>query len=138
MILIALLLLLFATPAEAQESPVCIGDQTRATVERVIDGDTVVVKDAILSVVVGTFTVRTTGSGPVRLLHIDAPELGDPGGPEAKDFLSRLLPAGSQICMRMTKADHFGRQLVLIQALPPETRTVNDIMVATGHAVRRP
>lgn len=123
--------------AVAQETPVCIGDQTRATVDRVIDGDTVVVKDAILSVVVGNFTVRVTGSGSVRLLQIDAPELDAEGGQAAKDFLTRLLPKESSICMRMTKNDSFGRPLVFIQAIPPETRTVNEIMVAEGHAVRR-
>jgi endonuclease YncB( thermonuclease family) len=131
-----LLLLAILLAAEVPDpSPVCAGDQTRATVERVIDGDTVVVNPMLIAAY-GRYQLAYFG--PVRLLHIDAPELRDPGGQESKTFLGVLLPAGSRVCLRALPPDAFGRPLVVINLPAPATGTVNEAMVASGHAVRRP
>lgn len=46
----------------------------------------------------------------VRLLHIDAPETGQPFGPEATDMLATLV-AGVPVVCRGGGHDHYGRRL---------------------------
>ena len=53
------------------------------------DGDTVTV-DIDLG-----HRIRTTDA--IRVRGINAPELSQPGGKEARDFLSALIPAGTRI-----------------------------------------
>ena len=59
----------------------------RARGARVIDGDTVEVE------IDCGFSVRVEAA--VRLLGVDAPELRDQGGPEARAALSALVAAGT-------------------------------------------
>lgn len=75
-----------------------------AVVERVWDGDTVLV---------------TASAGfdryPcvwVRLLGVEAPELDEPFGHEARDFLSRLLPHGTPCVLLSEKMPRTGGQVV--------------------------
>ncbi|MHA7267133.1 thermonuclease family protein [Arthrobacter halodurans] len=82
------------------------GDGDRATVVRVIDGDTLVAS------VGGTETT-------VRLLNIDTPETKDPNapveclGPEASAYLEDRLPAGSTVTLEydVERTDRYGRTL---------------------------
>jgi endonuclease YncB( thermonuclease family) len=72
----------------------------------------------------------------LRLLGIDAPELGKPGGKEARDFLRELMPIGSTVTIRTHKdaTEKYGRMLAEIwddDTMP----SLNAVMVASGHAV---
>lgn len=79
---------------------------TEATVERIVDGDTI--------------DVLVDGeSRRVRLLNIDAPESVDPDqaveclGPEAAEHLARLLPVGTAVGLAYDeeRTDSYGREL---------------------------
>ena len=74
-----------------------------ATVDRVIDGDTLLV---LIEVVFGII-VRDR----LRLRGIDAPELGTSEGDRAKRFLEKLLPAGCTVIIKSHKwkIDPYGR-----------------------------
>ena len=86
---------------------------------RVTDGDTVRVR---------------LGSGPinVRLHAVDAPELGQPWGREARDRLARRLPAGRAVQLEVTdQRDGYGRMVARILA---DGDDLNAWMVRSGHA----
>jgi micrococcal nuclease len=97
-----------------------------ATVERVVDGDTVVVR-------VGGARVR------VRLIGVDTPEvvrLGTPVGcfgPEASAHLKRLLPPGTEVRLTydLDRADRYGRTLAYLYV---GALFVNLDLVARGYA----
>lgn len=76
----------------------------RMEVVRVIDGDTLVARiDCGFRVWIVT---------PVRVLGWSAPELREPGGPEAKVACERLLGEAAQIIIETeTDAQTFGRWL---------------------------
>ncbi|WP_217914477.1 thermonuclease family protein [Miltoncostaea marina] len=104
----------------------------RATVERVIDGDTV--------------RVRVRGfQDTVRLIGIDTPETKHPQrglecfGPEASRRLARLLPRGASVRLESDPAqgvrDRYGRFLGFVyRGGAGGPRSVNHAMVTTGHA----
>jgi endonuclease YncB( thermonuclease family) len=72
-----------------------------ATVERVVDGDTLWV---LIELGFG-IVVREK----LRLRGIDCPELGTSEGEQAKKFVSAILPAKSLIVIRSAKDDKYGR-----------------------------
>ena len=74
-----------------------------ATVEKVIDGDTVWVE-----IDCGFDTLVRE---KLRLRGIDAPELGTPEGEKAKRFVKRALPPGTQILIVTSKSDKYDRYL---------------------------
>ena len=102
-----------------------------ATVERVVDGDTVV--------------LRGTGSGPlpgrstkVRLLEIDAPEVsGRPEcfGQEATERVEELLPRGARVRVEADRElqDQYGRTLLYVWT--DSGASVQEVLVREG-AVR--
>jgi micrococcal nuclease len=100
------------------------------TVDRVIDGDTLVAR-------VGGERVR------VRLLGVDAPETAvgrgsaECYGVESADATRGILPRGARIVLRTDatqgREDRFGRLLAEV-ALAGDTRTVNESLVASGSA----
>ena len=98
-----------------------------ASVERVVDGDTIVV------VLDGT-------SQRVRLLNIDTPESVDPDreveclGPEAADYLEGLLPAGSEVTLAfdVERRDRYDRLLAAV--FTPDGTLVNAQVAAAGFA----
>jgi micrococcal nuclease len=96
------------------------------TVERVIDGDTV-----ILSVDMGN---KITWRDSFRLMGIDTPERGQPGYTEACDHLAGLLASGlSKI--ETFKPDKFGRWLAALHVdADGGELNVNTLMVVAGHA----
>jgi endonuclease YncB( thermonuclease family) len=73
---------------QAAQGPVLVAEEVfPATVLAIDDGDSVVVK-------------TTTEQVPVRVDGVDAPEMAQPGGPEAKAFLSSLL-LGKTVTVRV-------------------------------------
>ena len=89
-------------------------------VQRIVDGDTI---------------LAHTSEQPdqrLRLWGIDAPESGQPHGPEATTRLQGLVPTGKMIKARNMGTDQYDRTLVVIgddNELP-----VNWTMVFTGNA----
>lgn len=109
----------------------------KARVTRVVDGDTLNVLFA-----------RAGNSEPqkvtVRLLGINTPELHarpgtrkedftvQPHAQEARDFLARLCPEGSEIAIEEHNNDKYGRLLGII--LLPDGRDANRLLVEAGLA----
>jgi micrococcal nuclease len=98
----------------------------KATVVRIIDGDTV-----RLNVDVGFFLHFQEN---FRLLGIDTPELRGPTRPQglqAKEYLESILPLGAQCQIETYKTGKYGRWLTRISY---QDTDINAEMVATGHA----
>ena len=99
--------------------------QYRATIDRVIDGDTVDVR-VDLGFHVG-LKVRT------RLFGLDAPEVSTPEGRVSRDRLRERLPAGAEVRIETFKAagDKYGRWLATIWL---DGASVNEWLVVEGLA----
>jgi len=99
-----------------------------AIILRVVDGDTVHAQ-----VDLGLETYRRI---KLRLLNVYAPELREPGGPEARDYL-RALVDGKSVVVRTEKdrTEKYGRYLCTILL---DGQDVNARLVETGHASRTP
>ncbi|NOZ83191.1 MAG: thermonuclease family protein [Euryarchaeota archaeon] len=103
--LLVLLLLIAAAGAGAvllYHSPADGGDEelTEGVVERIIDGDTMVVSGF-----------------RVRLVGINTPERGEPGYEEAKNFLLELCPPGMVVRLDVDDLepyDKYGRVLAVV------------------------
>lgn len=72
-----------------------------ATVERVVDGDT------LWAFIELGFGIRVREK--LRLAGIDTPELGTPEGERARKFVCGLLPPGAMIVIHSSKDDKYGR-----------------------------
>lgn len=89
-----------ASPAPTSSSgePSAPPDAAAAVVVSVTDGDTV-----------------ETSAGTVRIIGIDAPELGECGYDDAASYVSDLLPAGDTVTLTLpdgeTEQDKYGRLL---------------------------
>lgn len=86
---------------------------------RVIDGDTVRVR---------------LGPGPinVRLHAVDAPELGQPGGRDARDALARRLPVGRAVELDVIdQSDGYGRMVARVRV---DGDDMNAWLVRSGNA----
>jgi len=104
-----------------------------AHVRSVYDGDTI---RADIDCGFGIWTANQS----LRLLGIDAPELGKPGGKEARDYLRTLLPVGQEVVVRTVKdgTEKYGRLLATINRIDDwewHSVTVNQRMIDAGHAV---
>jgi micrococcal nuclease len=66
----------------------------------------------------------------VRLADIDAPEICQPGGPEARDYLQEFVQ-DKPAKLDTGKADTYGRTLAVLTV---DEMNVNQRMVAEGHA----
>ncbi|MEZ5239433.1 MAG: thermonuclease family protein [Microthrixaceae bacterium] len=124
---LATLLVLAACGAEPTRSD-ALRDEPNAVVERVIDGDTIL--------------VHTGGvEERVRLIGIDTPESVKPGsevecfGKEASEHASELLPEGSEVLLvRDVEArDRYGRLLAYVYRAS-DALFVNRAMVTDGFA----
>lgn len=92
----------------------------KATVVRVVDGDTVYLK-----VDCG---FRFSYEGPFRLLGLDAPEITGPEKEEGlrwKAGLEALLPVGTVLPCQTLKPDSFGRWLAVLTI---DGRAVTEIL----------
>jgi micrococcal nuclease len=95
----------------------------KATVLRIIDGDTLVVKKGYLH-------------NNIRLDSIDCPENGQFYGDSAKYGLIKLI-GGKEIHLEEHGIDDYGRTLATIYVRHPSNKTwinVNERMVLLGHA----
>lgn len=99
----------------------------RATVIKVVDGDTIDVRADL------GFDVHV--SMRLRLAGIDAPERNTEAGKMAALWLSDRLPAGMEIIIRTQKdrREKFGRYLAEVMTGAGEV-TLNEMMVANGLA----
>ena len=99
----------------------CGGAHVSATVDRVLDGDTIVLRDG----------------RHVRLVQLDAPELDDHEcyARAAKAVLARLLPPGTEVEIEtdalLDKVDRFGRTLAYVRK---DGTNVNLELVRAGAA----
>lgn len=66
----------------------------------------------------------------VRLKDIDAPEICQPGGPEARDYLQEFV-ADKPAVLDTGASDGYGRTLAVLKV---DEMNVNQRMVAEGHA----
>jgi endonuclease YncB( thermonuclease family) len=109
-----------------------------ATVEKVVDGDTL---RAVIDLGFGA-TVREK----LRLRGINCPELGTPDGEQAKKFVQELLPAGSRVVLHSnkTRTEKYGRFLADIFYLGSDSTAeeiiaggtyLNQELLDKGHAV---
>lgn len=123
-----------APATTATPPPGVPGDAQPAVVDRIVDGDTLRVA------VSEPGPIPPTGSAPVRLLTIDAPESVHPerdvecGGPEASDRLAALVPPGTTVWLAsdVSDTDRFDRYLRVV--FTDDGRSVNETLVAEGHA----
>lgn len=107
---------------------------------RVIDGDSVEVEITANGSIRLPFYSLPIMLGPikhvVRILGIQAPELRDPGGPEAKEFLRNWLATSPPVFLATDgKRDKYGR---LLGDFVAEDRAVSEAMLAAGHATVAP
>jgi endonuclease YncB( thermonuclease family) len=100
--------------------------QYRAEVERVIDGDTVV-----LAVDLG-FGVWLRAQS-FRLLGINAREKAEAGGAEARAHLQAVLPIGMVLLINSVKPDKFGGRFDAHVILPNGT-VLSQFLIQTGWA----
>ena len=98
----------------------------KISIQRVVDGDSLVVKYG------GLFGCLRRPF-PVRLYGIDAPELSQRYGPEARNELASLVRRGS-IRMDVMATDRYGRTVGLIYAGRRRRESVNVAMVRAGMA----
>lgn len=100
-------------------------------VDRVVDGDTIVV---VIDVGFRIFIKQ-----PIRLYGINAPENSTPAGKEATAYVTSLLPAGTSVACHTHSPqanagyEKYGRWLAEVTL--PDGTDLADLMVATGHAV---
>lgn len=95
-----------------------------ATIDRVIDGDTLVA-----SVDLG-FHVWLRNQ-TLRVLGINARELTQPGGPEARDNLTAII--GPTVTLTSIKPDKYGGRMLAFITLADGT-DLSALLVATGWA----
>ena len=138
--LVALWALWLAVPADGQYRPSNASAlqyrYSRVTLLRVVDGDTVRLD-------IETEPGRMARNRPCRFLRINAPELNQPGGPEAREALASFFK-GKRLMVEVRAVDGFGRWLIELWAAtgprPPgsggdsEAVNVADWMVEHGHA----
>ena len=99
-----------------------------AKVERVIDGDTLVLNVDLGCSVIVNMTTRLNG--------INAPEKNTPEGITTKKWLEDKLPVNSSVVVQTVKdkKEKYGRYLAVIYK-DKETISVNDEMINTNLAV---
>ena len=93
-------------------------------VSRVVDGDSLWLEPA------ATSTATSAAPVELRLEGIDAPEICQAWGPEAKQALSALV-LGRQVSVRTVGRDMHGRTLGTVYL---EAQNINKLMVQEGHA----
>lgn len=109
-----------------EETSGSTGQQASATVQHVVDGDTV-------------YLMLDGERTKVRLLNVDAPEIPHPDQPgeclglQAAEFLAKKLPKGSKVQLEFDaeRLDQYGRTLA---AVSRGGELVNESLVSSGYA----
>jgi endonuclease YncB( thermonuclease family) len=102
-----------------------------ATLVSVHDGDTISV---VIDQGLRDYKGRVESPIPIRLVGMAARELADPGGPEARDYLISILPAGLPLGLSTVKPDKYNPRLDAFV----ETPTLPDLathLIRVGWAV---
>ena len=99
-----------------------------ATVVRVVDGDTIVFQFDL------GFHIYHTAR--VRLLGVNCPERGKPGGSEATAFVNGICPPGTLCTVTTTKdsTDKYGRYIADVGDIPG-VGNLRAFLIANGHGV---
>lgn len=97
-----------------------------ATIDRVIDGDTLTA-----SVDLG-FHVWLRGQ-TFRFLGLNARELSQPGGTEARDNLVALLPPSTAVTLTSVKPDKYGDRMLAVVTLA-DGSDLTTLLIAAGWA----
>ena len=105
---------LLASPAIQAET------EMRCTVQSVHDGDSMRVQ-----------CPGQRGTTPIRMRQIDAPELEQAHGIQARDHLRKLCSRGSIATIHTQGRDQYGRVLGDVHC---ENKSVNEEMVSSGSA----
>ena len=114
--------MLLGSPRGAHEREAVAGGRHTATVQRVVDGD----------------TVRLAGLGSVRLIGIDTPEVYggrvECFGPEASAFARSVLRPGTRVRYRVgaEPRDRYGRLLAYVWLR--DGRLFNAMLAERGYA----
>jgi micrococcal nuclease len=100
--------------------------QYRATLERVIDGDTLVVHLDL--------GLRMTATVPLRLLGVNSPEMKTDAGKAARAWALDWLGRTAELLVTTEKdPEKYGRWLAIVQR-PGGGETLNDALVDAGMA----
>lgn len=107
-----------------------------ATVQRVVDGDTLALEFHLAS--------GHRYDTKVRLRDLDCPELDTPEGVVARHFVVSLLQAATAVIITTTKPDKYDRYLsdvhlvmpAVAEATAENSLFLNNALLANGHAVR--
>ncbi len=102
----------------------------RATVARVIDGDTV---DLVIDL-----GFKMTTEQRIRLARINTPEKGQSGCTEATAKLMAMLPTGTAVMVTTAKSDLYGRYIGEIHAngIPDVGQVMLDCGLAKAYVPR--
>lgn len=101
-------------------------DFTRsAIVVRVIDGDTFLCRVDLGFHIYAQLSCRLAG--------INTNEHDEPGGPEARDALTKLLPEGLKVTVNSVRADKYAGRFDAV--VVSNSTLINDWMVQHGYAV---
>lgn len=98
----------------------------KAFIERVVDGDTVIVKIDL------GFETRIREY--LRLRGIDVPEMDTPEGKRARDFVARELGKVDHVILASTRSDKYGRYLADVFYGPEDGQYLNQKLLDEGHA----
>ncbi len=103
----------------------------RATVPRVIDGDTLVVEIELFP--------QCIVEQKLRLRGLDCPEIDTPGGKAAKRFTLAAVAAAAAVSINTSKPDKYDRYLadVFLGAEGGDDVFLNNALLENGHAVRK-
>jgi len=89
----------------------------------------------------GDTPVVHRGSKPGEVIHgehvrvegINAPELSQPGGKEARDYATSICPPGTLVTLTASRKDKYGR--FLARVILPDGSDFSARMIESGHAV---
>ncbi|MCP4336563.1 MAG: hypothetical protein GY679_01795 [Mycoplasma sp.] len=121
-------------PTKAVEEPrkeIKEGDLIDAAVKRVIDGDTIIVN----------YDSDPTTDVTIRLYGIDCPELDQPFGQEAKEYVELVFKDSKEVSVEIiTKKDKYGRVIAIIRSVRwtnidpylPSTAILNERLLNKG------
>ena len=78
-------------------------------------------------------SIITADGRHIRLICIDAPEIRQPHGKRAKQFLAKLIKNG--ITIKKRGSDQYGRTLAIVKiTINGKRQTANEAMIRYGHA----
>jgi len=102
----------------------------KATVVRVVDGDTVK-----LDIDLG-FRMHWTSN--CRIAGVNAPEMGSEKGEAAKEFLKELLPVGRVLEIESKQLDKYGRPIIdsVLRLAANQISLLSEYIISKGHAVK--